>query len=76
LRGLNIIIIIVSNLDGLSNLTSVESPWIDIIGNTFLSNFCGLNELIINGGYNGNLTTYDNAYNPSKQDIIDGNCSL
>jgi len=62
-----------SNLDGLVNLANVgDSFYID--DNTILSDFCGLNTLIIDNSYT-DLRVTDCAYNPTEQDIIDGNCS-
>ncbi|QHI35128.1 Internalin-A [Kordia antarctica] len=71
-----------TSLTGLENLTTVVN---DIrIGhdgfisrpNPSLSNFCALTNLFTNGNYDANLVNIqDNAYNPSAQDIINGNCS-
>jgi len=65
-----------TNLNGLSNLTTL-GDWVFIINNTTLTDFCGLNEVVINGDFSGGAyNVYNNAYNPTVQDIIDGNCSL
>jgi len=60
------------NADGLSNLTSAYD--LDFHRNDLMSNYCGLNTLIIDNGFTGFRAT-ENAYNPTTQDIIDGNCS-
>ena len=44
--------------------------------NNLLTDLCGLQYLLINDGLIGTFVVSDNAYNPSQQDIIDGNCSL
>lgn len=62
------------NLDGLNGLTSVGSD-IKVKDNSFLTSFCGLSNLIINHNYSNTFTATGNVYNPSKQDITDGNCS-
>ncbi len=63
----------IENLDGLNNLTFVGSSiWIDY--NDLLSDFCGITTAIVNG-FDGTYLVSANAYNPSQQDIIDGNCS-
>ena len=62
------------DLDGLSQLENVISD-IQIVDNVNLSDFCGLNNLLINGSFSGNYFTNENAYNPTYQDMLDGNCS-
>jgi len=61
------------NADGLSNLTIVGGDF-DISENDLMSNFCSLNTLIIDNGFT-KLKVRGCAYNPTTQDIIDGNCS-
>ncbi|WGF92610.1 cadherin repeat domain-containing protein [Aequorivita marisscotiae] len=61
------------NLVGLNNLERCRN--LDIRGNNELTDFCDLQNLFINGSNNSYIAIY-NAYNPTKQDIIDGNCSL
>lgn len=63
-----------TNVDGLSNLTSVGSR-LHFDGNTSLSSFCGLNTLIIDNNFSNSYSVTGNAYNPTRQDIIDGFCS-
>ena len=78
---------LIENLDALSNLMAVHGiintrvyvscgPSCDAeIGNINLTDFCGLQNLFTNGIY-GEVDISGNAYNPTVQDIIDGNCSL
>ncbi|WP_339701520.1 hypothetical protein [uncultured Marixanthomonas sp.] len=63
------------NLDFLTNLEEVDGDLI-ITGNNRLENLCGLQPLLAANNLNGTYTVADNPYNPSKQDIIEGNCSL
>ena len=66
------------SLNGLENLTSVDGE-IKITDNPSLINYCGLESLINNLINNGIIFDYfveNNLYNPTIQDIIDGNCSL
>lgn len=63
------------NLDFLSSLSLVESE-ISIWWNFSLTDYCGLEPLIMTGAY-GNFNASDNnAYNPSERNMIEGNCSL
>jgi len=62
------------NLDGLANLNSVNG-FFNIIDNSLLVDFCGLQPIVSNGGVDNTLAISGNAFNPSEQDIIDGNCS-
>ncbi|GHC54783.1 cadherin repeat domain-containing protein [Ulvibacter litoralis] len=65
-----------NNLQNLEGLNSLQNNWkIDIIGNIQLTNFCSLQNLFNASGPNIYYAAY-NAYNPTKQDIIDGNCSI
>ncbi|MEZ4796342.1 MAG: hypothetical protein R2785_04135 [Flavobacteriaceae bacterium] len=74
---------LLSNIDALSNLEKVYGVIrtyhilnFESIGNNSLADFCGLENLFSNGVYNINgLRIEHNAYNPTVQDIIDGNCS-
>jgi len=73
---------ILTNLNGLESLIQVKGAY-GFSNNFKLSNFCGIENLIINGnGANTNeygmpILHYveNNAYNPTVQDIIAGNCS-
>lgn len=62
-----------NNIDGLSKLTSFNGV-LDIINNTNLNNLCGIN-LLINNGFTGTYNVSNNGYNPSEQEIINGNCT-
>lgn len=69
-------------LNGLDRLNSSDTIRIGLwtsgnsngAGNNLLINYCSLQNLFINGVY-GEVMLENNAYNPSVQDIIDGNCS-
>ena len=52
-----------------------EGP--QVYGNINLTDFCGLQNLLVNGSYEGliSVSTYYDGFGPSAQDIIDGNCS-
>lgn len=63
-----------TNLDGFTGLHSIEGA-LKIINNDNLSDFCGITNLITNGSV-GTYTVSQNWYNPTQQDIIDGNCSI
>lgn len=62
------------NLDGLVKLKEVNDGNMRISGNTSLRDFCGLSLIstISVVGYN----IRDNFYNPTKDDIKNGNCSI
>jgi hypothetical protein len=61
------------NLNGLDNVSAVNT--LDCTSNIILSNLCALTK-VVNSGTIQNYQVSNNAYNPSQQDIIDGNCSL
>lgn len=76
-----------TNLDALSNLIQVNGTFTTLatpdggpyitplpIGNEILADFCGLQNLFTNGIYQ-DVQIEDNAFNPTVQDIINGNCS-
>lgn len=63
------------NINGLSNLQSVNGEYLRVRANVSLSNLCGLTNIVANGGITGLYQIYENLYNPTQQDIIDGNCS-
>ncbi len=75
-----------TNLDHLSSLREVGSIMsksncyytsvdaFDGCGNEMLSDFCGLRNLLMEGTY-GDIVIDKNLYNPTVEDIIDGNCS-
>lgn len=59
---------------GFSNLTSVLGD-IQISNNVSLTDYCELQAFLINDGLGGTFSAVGNAYNPTAQNIIDGNCS-
>lgn len=61
-------------LNGLSGLINVSNE-MKIIGNHRLENLCELRDFLTNGNL-GSYAVYSNFFNPTKQEIIDGNCSL
>lgn len=61
------------SLNGLEALNHIEG--IGITANTNLIDFCSLSN-VLTIDPSTIYQSYDNAYNPTKQDIIDGNCSL
>ncbi|WP_417854057.1 hypothetical protein [Xanthomarina gelatinilytica] len=63
-----------TNLNGLNALTNVGGD-LRITYSTHLTNLCGITNLITNGVVSGSYIVYLNSYNPTQQDIIDGNCS-
>ncbi|KAA3625029.1 MAG: hypothetical protein DWP94_02060 [Flavobacterium sp.] len=64
-----------TNLNGLSNLVSIIND-LYISDNDELTNLCGLTTLITNNGLGGTYYVQNNGYDPTEQDIIDGNCSI
>lgn len=72
-RSFTLIESLVTNLDNFSNLNRIDGN-LKIAENDFLTDFCGLTNLITNG-HVGAYQVYGNGFNPSQQDIIDGNCS-
>ena len=58
------------DLDGLNNLRAVGGNLI-IKFNVKLNNFCGLLTLFKNNGLAGSYSVFDNAVNPTKQELID-----
>jgi len=63
----------ITNLDGLINIKSIGSAC-EINGNTTLNNFCAFTT-ILSSDSNFSFMATGNAYNPSKQDLLDGKCS-
>ena len=64
---------VLANLDGISNLNSIIH--LTVVSNPSLHDLCGLSKIFASGNY-GNFTVNTNAYNPTEQDLIDGNCAL
>ncbi|WP_250432362.1 hypothetical protein [Hanstruepera flava] len=64
-----------ANLNGLSSLEHVgEDIYINF--NDGLINFCGLENLFMDGSLVGSFNTLGNGYNPTSDDMINGDCSL
>ena len=59
-----------TKLDGLENISNINS--LHILNNSSLTDYCGISNVLPVQSY----YVDGNAYNPSQQDIIDGNCSL
>ncbi|MDD7885919.1 hypothetical protein [Flavivirga sp. 57AJ16] len=66
-----------SNLDDLSNLEVVNSKHLQlqIHSNASLSNFCGLNNLVLSNTNLLNLDIANNSFNPTLEDLTNGDCS-
>ncbi|MBQ4915913.1 choice-of-anchor D domain-containing protein [Maribacter sp. MMG018] len=65
-----------TNLDGLAHMTHI--PRISISENEMLSNYCGISTLAQNGSFqrgDGAFFIYDNLFNPSLEDVQNGECS-
>ena len=64
------------NLNGLINFINAADGdgGLSIYNNDLLDDFCGL-EAIVTGGAHSIYSVFSNSYNPTEQDIIDGNCS-
>lgn len=88
LEAINWEILVKSNLylesfQGLNNLTTLgnggsfiglDENTSDPLPNPLLTDYCALQNLFTNGTY-GSVTIENNAFNPTVQNIIDGNCS-
>ncbi len=61
-----------TTLDGLDGFKNKQLK-IHISGNTNLTDFCSLKNLFDN--HSGEYYIYSNRYNPTKEEIINGNCS-
>lgn len=64
----------IENLNGLSSLSSIGGKF-ELFGNDSLVDFCELQVFLSGDGLVGNFVVMWNKFNPTKQDIIDGNCS-
>ena len=64
-----------TNIDFLSNLNTVGGN-LRITSNDGLTDLCGLRPLLQANMLEGTYIVKDNGYNPTKQDIIDGDCAL
>ncbi len=63
-----------TNLDGLNGLERIDGK-LSIHQNSLLRDFCALQNFLVNGSL-GDLEISENFYNPSRQDIRNGNCSI
>jgi hypothetical protein len=63
------------SLDGIENIEIVECL-IKITGNDSLVDFCAIKDLLSEDGAGGEVWIYENAFNPTVEDIINGDCSL
>ena len=60
------------SLKGLDNISLIGNHF-EITGNSSLTEFCDLRSYLSNTSFNPYIA--NNGFNPSKQDIINGNCS-
>lgn len=63
------------NLDGFSSLTFVEGDLEILRHSSYLTDFCGIRNLLSNNGLMGSYIVENNDFNPTFQNIIEGNCS-
>jgi hypothetical protein len=63
-----------TNVDGLANVEGATTG-IFINANTILRNLCGITKVVKGGGNTGSYQVTGNAYNPTVQQIIAGQCS-
>ncbi|TXN35074.1 leucine-rich repeat protein [Flagellimonas hymeniacidonis] len=63
-----------TNLKAFENLIEVNGDVV-ISKNENLEDFCDLQPLLSNG-FSGTINIFENAYNPTKQDVIDGDCNF
>lgn len=61
------------DIHSLLNITT-NSGSITITNNGDLGSLCGIRPLLQSGNFTGNYNVSDNFYNPTLQEIIDGNC--
>ena len=64
-----------TNLDFITDLSEIGKD-LEITYNEALKNFCILQPLLRANKLAGMYTVNNNFYNPTKQDIIDGNCTI
>lgn len=62
-----------TNLDNLSELKTLKNNLL-IANNSVLTDFCGIRKALQNN-YDGGFNISDNPFNPTLQEIINGNCS-
>lgn len=66
-------------LNGFENLITIDGGIVGqfkVENNGILNDFCALNNLFTNGTFDSTYSVFGNAYNPTQQDIINGNCTL
>lgn len=61
------------NIDGLENVPFIDGG-ISLSSNENLSDFCGIRNMLIQSEYSGVYNVYENKYNPTVEDIIEGRC--
>lgn len=66
---------LLTTLDGIDSLSYVGGDVI-IRKNTDLTDFCALNKLFTKGTIGGSIIIEENAFNPSRQDFLDGSCKV
>lgn len=62
------------SLDGLQNLEQF-SGYLSIYENWSLRNFCAISKVLSLERNDIGFSKYRNAYNPTREDILAGNCS-
>lgn len=65
---------LLANINGLSNLESVAGD-VGISGNDLFIDYCGLYGIFTGSSFLGTYSANLNAFNPTFNDIINGNCS-
>ena len=62
-----------TNINGLNNITTVNHLY--IVNNSILANLCGITNIVNNNNPTGVYSVYGNLFNPTLDDISNGNCS-
>ncbi|GAB5400517.1 MAG: hypothetical protein Aureis2KO_21020 [Aureisphaera sp.] len=65
---------VLESLEGLNNLNTIVHN-LSINSNNSLTDFCALEGLVVAGEFGG-LSIFNNPFNPSAEDIIEGNCNF
>ncbi|WP_115461596.1 hypothetical protein [Winogradskyella aurantiaca] len=60
-------------LDGLDNLNTITNLYIN--QNQFLSDYCALTNLLSNGNGPQSYSFFQNAFDPTIEDLLNGNCN-
>ncbi|SRX76069.1 cadherin repeat domain-containing protein [Aequorivita antarctica] len=63
-----------TNLNGLNGINNIQGE-LSISENFLLRDFCILQDFLTNGSL-GSYSVFGNFYNPTMQEIIDGNCNI